>query len=164
MHLSDLQFPVYALAKNYKRVWEDLNVLYIDTDSGTYVLDNKNMDGDSLGARRLKLKGSDLFIPRKVYYNVNQLVHSSYNDFIDDKGKVFNWKKSKNVPLKYHKVNKIIKDDNGCIIHLKDINFPQKVNCRIAYVIKYAGILHTSEGYILYEYCEGKKKDTYRKI
>ena len=164
MHLSDLQFPIYAIAKNYKRIWEDLNVLYIETDSGTYVLDNRNMEGDSLGARRLRLKGSDMFIPRKVYYNVSQLVHSSYKDFIDNSGKVFKWKMSTNVPLKYHKVRKLVETDNGCIIHLKDIEFPQLVNCRIAHVVKYVGVLHTNDGYIVYEYCEAQKKDTYRKI
>jgi hypothetical protein len=164
MHLCDLVFPVYTLPKNYKRIWEEYNVLYIETDSGTYILDNKNISGNTLGERRLKLKSEGIFIPRKVYYTINQMIHSTYKSFIDTEGKLFTWKKSKRVPLKYYKVSKVLKDESSCIIHFKDINFPQRVNCRIAYAIQYAGILHTDFGYLLYEYCEGKKKDTYRKI
>jgi hypothetical protein len=164
MHLFDISFPVYAITKTYRKIWEEMNVVYIETESGTYVLDNKNIDGNTIGERRLKIKNSELYIPRKVYYNISQFLHSKYNKFIDSKGNIFSWKKSFNVPLKYHKVAGVIQTEEDCIIHLKDIIFPQKVNCRIAYVINYVGVLHTEYGYVLYEYCENKKKDTYRKI
>ena len=164
MHLYDLKFPVYAISKTYKRIWEDLNVTYIETESGTYVLDNKNIEGDSLGSRRLKINNSKLYIPRKVYYNITQLLHSKYTKFIDTNGTIFSWKKQTYVPLKYYYVKSIIKDDISCIIHIKGINFPQRVNCRLAHGIKYVGVLHTDNGYILYEYSEVEKQNTRRKI
>ena len=164
MKLKDIQFPVYAIGKNKRKIWAELNVVYIETDNGVYILDNKNLEGNTLGKRRIKIKSDNKYILRKVYYNIEQFLHSKYSTFIDNKGKIFNWEKSIFVPLKYHKVKKVIKYENECVIHLKDINFPQKLNCRLAYGIQYVGVLHTEEGYILYEYSYKLKKDSRRKI
>ncbi len=164
MHLSDIVFPVYTVTDSYKKIWEDTNVTYIQTQSGIYVLDNKNIDGDTLGKRRLKISNSDLYKPRKSFYSLSQLIKSKHKTFIDSTGSVFSWKKTTTVPLKYHKVIEVYHDDEYCILHLKNIEFPQKVVCSIAYEIKYVGVLHTKEGYILYSYNTEYEKDTWRKI
>lgn len=164
MHLSDIVFPVYSITDSYKRIWEDTNVTYIKTQSGKYVLDNRNIEGDTLGKRRLKINNSDLYKPRKSFYTLSQLIKSRHKTFIDSTGHVFSWKKTKNVPLKYHKVKEVYHDDEYCILHLKDIDFPQRIVCSMAYEIQYVGVLHTDEGYILYSFNSEFKKDTWRKI
>jgi hypothetical protein len=164
MHLFEIIFPVFAITPGYRRVWEDMNILYIETNSGIYTLDNKNIRGDTVGSRRLKIKNSELYIPRKVYYNIGQMLHSKYRDFMDTSGRYFKWKKSISIPLRYHKVSNISNFKDECIIHLKDIFFPQKVNCRLASALKCVGVLHTQWGYVLYEFSDTLKKNTYRKI
>lgn len=141
-----------------------MNVLYIETGSGVYILDNKNVQGDTLGSRRVRLQAPNIYIPRKVYYNIPQMLHSKYRSFIDTAGKFFTWKKSLNIPLKYYRVSYRYKYKDTCIIHLKGIFFPQRLNCRLAAVINYVGVLHTEWGYVLYEFSETLKKDTHRKI
>lgn len=162
--LSDIKFPIYTLTPNYKKIWEEYNVLYIETPSGIYVLDNKNLPGDTLGRRRLKINTSDKYIPRRCYLTLSQMINGKDKWFIDSEGKHFKWTKSEYVKLKYHKVKKVHRSESYCILHLHDIIFPQKVNCRLAYAINYVGVLHSNDGYILYEYTDEKKKDTMRKI
>lgn len=164
LSLFDIVFPVYTLPKVYERIWEDFNVTYIETVYGIYVLDNKNMDGDTVGKRRLHINNSKLYRPRHVYYNISQFLKSKTNIFMDSLGRVFKYKKTHIVPLKYHKIKSIYRLESGeCYIEL-DINFPIKVNCRLAYSMGYVGVLHTKWGYILYSFSEYEMKNTKRKI
>lgn len=164
-NIFDATFPIYTITDNHKKIWEDMNVLYIDTISGTYMLDNRNVAGETLGKRRLKLKNTEnLYVPRKVCYNFEQVLHCKNKCFIDNTGTVFKYIKTTFVPLKYHKVDYIERLEEGCIVHLKDVYYPQKFNCRKAHSIEYVGLLHTKMGLILYENTDIKKKDTRRKI
>jgi hypothetical protein len=165
LSLFDIDFPIYAITKTYKRVWEEHNVLFIETNSGTYILDNKNMTGDTIGQRRLKINNSKLYIPRKIIYNISQLINSKYSTFIDTNGKFFNYIKTKFVPLKYFKVNSIHKCSDGeCIISVNKINYNYKINCRKAYSINYVGLLCTEIGYIPVDFSDEIKPNSKRKI
>jgi hypothetical protein len=165
LNLFDIKFPIYGITNTYKNIWTDLNVLYIETNTGTYVLDNKNIVGDTLGERRLKIKNSKLYIPRKVYYNIAQLLKSKHTVFIDKYGILFKYKKTQYVPLKYYKIENIDKAEDGqCILAIPKLPFYHKTTCRIAYSINYLGLLDTPFGYILYELSEYKKSDSKRKI
>ena len=164
LNLFDIVFPVYSLPKVYEKIWEKYNVTYMETIYGTYVLDNKNMDGDTVGKRRLQINNSQLYRPRHVYYNIPQFLHSKTNVFMDSLGRVFKYKKTKMVPLKYHKIKSIHRLNSGeCELEL-DINFSVKVNCRLAYSVQYVAVLHTKWGYILYSFSEFEKPNTRRKI
>lgn len=165
LSLFDISFPIYAITNNYKRIYEELNVLKIDTPSGTYVLDNKNITGNTVGERRLKITGSDLYIPRKTYFTLGQMLHSKYTVFMDKDGIVFNYKKTGFVPLKYFKVQSITKASDGeCVLQIPQVSFSYKVNCRKAYSIEYIGLLCTDFGFIPYEFTDEYKKPTRRKI
>ena len=161
---ADIEFPIFAITPSYKRIWDELNVKYIETESGTYMLDNMNLTGDTLGERRLKITTSLRYIPRKAYYNITQLIKSNNKTYIDNTGCVFTYKKTRMVPLKYYRVMDVVSTEEGCILLIKGINFKLRLNCNVAYDIKYIGLLTTPDGYILYETCEEKKKDTRRKI
>lgn len=162
--IVDIVFPIFTISNNYVKTWVEDNITYIQTDSGVYVLDNKNIRGNTLGQRRLRINYSKLYMPRQTLHNIPQLLHSRYNVFIDNLGTIFKYKKVKLVPLRYHKVSQIIKTPEGCVLHFNDINNPIKVEASIAYGIEYVGFLHTDIGYITYEYSETLKKNTRRKI
>jgi len=163
-NIYDIQFPIFAVAKNYERIWEEDNITSIQTASGVYVLDNKNIQGNTLGQRRLRIKNSKLYIPRTVIHNIAQLIRSTYKTFIDNNGEVFTYIKHTAVPLKYYKVKKVVDKDDGCVLHFEGISNPVKVSCGRAYGIHSVGFLVTNIGYILYEYSEAPVGDTWRKI
>jgi len=161
---SDIEFPIFTITASYKRIWDEFGVKYIETESGTYILDNKHMEGDTLGERRLRIKNGLRYTPRKVYYNITQLIKSNNKTYIDNTGSVFTYRKTRNVPLKYYRVMDVVHMDAGCILLIKNINFKLRVSCKDAYAIKYIGLLCTDTGYILYDTSDEKKKDTTRKI
>lgn len=165
LSLFDIEFPIYTITKSYKNIWEEGNILYIETPYGISILDNKNMDGNTVGKRRIKINNSRLYRPRKVYYNISQMIHSKDSTFMDTHGKVFKYKKTEMVPLKYHKVGSITRAQDGeCVLEVPKINFSYKTTCRNAYTIEYVGLLHTKFGYIVYDFTDIKKPDTRRKI
>ncbi len=163
-NLANIEFPLYTITMNYKNIWEEFNILYIETPSGIYILDNKNLDGNTVGKRRLKINNSKKYMPRSTISTVAQLIKSNNSTFIDNTGIVFKYKKTKLVPLKYYAAKEVIKLNDYCIVILKGIDYPIKTNCRDAYGIEYVGLLHTNMGYILYEFSDERRKDTRRKI
>lgn len=164
-YIWDIDFPIFAITNNYRNIWTEDNITKIETASGVYVLDNKNIQGNTLGQRRLRINNSPLYIPREVLHNVSQIIRSKYNLFIDNNGKVFNYIKQTRVPLKYFKIEKVVKKpDIGCVLHFEALDNPILISCIIAYGINYVGFLLTDMGYIVYEYTEEFKRDTWRKI
>ena len=166
LNLFDINFPIYSITKTYEKIWEDMNVTYVRTSTGTYVLDNKNVEGDTLGKRRLRIKNDiyKLYRSRKVCYNISQLIKSKEQYFIDTNGIAFKYKKTEIVHLIYHKVEVIESKDGECILDIPKLNYSHKTNCRQAYGIQYIGLLHTKYGYIPYDFCEYPKANTVRKI
>lgn len=165
LRLHDIQFPLYSITKTYTKIWDEYNVKYISTNNGTYVLDNKNLPGDTVGKRRLHIENSKTYKHRLTITSITQLLKTNYDTFMDTNGNIFKYKKTKFVPLKYYKVNNITKtENNGCIVEFKNINYSIKINCRTAYSIQYIGLLHTDMGLIPYEYTDIKKSDSRRKI
>ena len=167
LNLFDIQFPIYSVTKFYKRIWTEMNVLYIETDSGIYILDNKNINGDTVGKRRLRIKNDiySLYRPRKVVYDITHLIKSKDSIFMDTNGVVFKYKKSEYCTLNYHKVHNVIEAVDGeCILDIPKINYSYKTNCRNAYAAIYVGLLTSKYGYILYEFSEFYKQPTRRMI
>jgi hypothetical protein len=65
-----INWPLYEIRK-YKNLWEDNNVLYITTDSNLeYIIDNKNIVGNTLGKRRLGLPSKGLYKLKKICYTL----------------------------------------------------------------------------------------------
>ena len=162
--LTDINFPIFSITPSYIRIWDDMNVKYIQTPSGTYVLDNKNLEGDTLGKRRVKINGYEKYIPCKAIRTVSELIQCTERTFIDNTGDVFKYIRNKTVPLRYHTIKEVLQFDSYCVIILNKIDYKIKVNCRKAYEIQSVGLLHTDMGYILYECSESIKTNTWRKI
>lgn len=163
-NILDIKFPCYGITSNHKGIWTETNVTYIKTSSGVYVLDNKNIEGNTLGQRRLRIKNSALYIPRTVIHTFVQTVKSKYKIFIDNTGDIFKYIKTIKVPLKYYKVQNLIELDIGCVVTFKEIDNPILVPCRDSQGINYVGFLVTEFGYLTYDYSEEIKPNTWRKI
>ena len=161
---SDIVFPIFTITPEYKRIWDEFNVKYIETPSGIYILDNKNLKGKTLGERRLQMETGLRYTPRKAYYNITQLIKSKTKTYIDNTGCVITYKKTRMVPLKYFRVKDVVSTEEGCILLIKDVNFKVRTNCRMAYKTEYVGLLVLGTSYLLYEMSDVKKKDTRRKI
>lgn len=161
--LRDIRFPIFGVTNSYKKIWEEFGVLYIRTTKD-FVLDNKNLEGNTLGERRAKIKGSEKYIPRITIFNVPQLLNTKYKTFIDSNGIPFKYVKHSYVPLTYHKVIRKTRTDEGYILEFKDTTYMVKVHYADALGIKYVGLLNTQLGDILYEFTDEYKTNTRKKI
>lgn len=172
MKLTDIVFPVYLLGNTrpveeeslvyYEKVLENGKPLYL-------VVDDRSIESKNLGIRRLKLKerGLKLHALKLAVFFISDFIKLAKGTtwFIDSIGKVFNYRKTKLVPLIFKKVTKVIPmkhggsivEVEGSPVRYKTLFLP-RIECR------YAGLLKLGNSYILYGLYENKLKDTKRKI
>ena len=166
MHLSDIIFPVYPI-KDYRKIWTNINILYIENEKDIYILDNRNLSGDTLGSRRLRVKNMPIYPLSTPIFNIKQLIKtasSSINKFIDSSGTLFDYNKDSYVPLKYHKIIRMEQGKGRLFIFIKEMACPIIMEGNISINYKYIGLLYLDEGIIPYELLEERKKHTRRKV
>jgi hypothetical protein len=160
MVIADLTFPLFIIP-------EDTDVEYIDgiLFADGKCLDDKNTPGSTLGRRRLRTPFPNIFPLTKAVHDIPSLMKSSAKRFVNDKGQVFSYTKSKMIPLKYHLIKTVQNKDNASLIWIEDINFPFEVPRPPEAGMLWAGILYERRHpWLLYEFSEEQKKDTKRKI
>lgn len=174
MKLSEINFPVFQISKQttYSKIDNALVVILYDreTEEELYkYIDDKSVLGDTLGKRRLKLKlnGKLLYPLKDAIYFLGDLIKLAKVSptFIDNSGKIFTYKKVNTVKLKMVSIKEIIDIPTGGSI-LSIVGIPQrfKTLATVPKTKKYAGVLVSSSGYILYGVYDTLKKDTWRKI
>ena len=85
--------------------------------------------------------------------------------FIDTNGVYWYNEKTKTATLKYHKIRKVEKKEIAAVVWLKDVPFPFVEARPPQDGYSWAGLLYKSGiPWKIWEYCEEKKKDTWRKI
>ncbi len=133
------------------------------------VLDDKNEEGTTLAKRRLSLlaKGVPLKPLGMAIFFLGDLVKLATKRtwFIDSNGKLFQYKKTKAVPLLFGRIILQINiPSGGSVIEVEGI--PARFKCLYSPVNgeKYAGVLKYGIGYILYGLYVDKPNDTWRKI
>ena len=85
--------------------------------------------------------------------------------FIDSDGVYWYDEKTTTTALKYHKIRKVEKKDIATVIWFKDVPFPLIEARPPQDGMGWAGILYKKGiPWKIWEYCEEKKKDTWRKI
>jgi hypothetical protein len=158
--IFNAQFPLFVLPKD-AFIEEKDGVVFLDGQC----LDDKNVSDERLGVRRLRSSYPNKFPLAKAIHDIPSMLKSSYRRFIDSAGDIFFYNKTLIVDLKYHRIVKIEDRDIACLIWVKGINSPFTVLRPPLSYMKWAGILYNgSYPWILYEFCEEKKKDTKRKI
>ena len=173
MNLGNLSFPIYTIGKEEPQ-HEDGVHFYLKYDQEKeketrYIIDDKNLPGNSLASRRLalKLNGSKLHGLKYSVFFIGDLIkiQKSYNWFIDSEGTVFNYVKTKRVPLVYREIGQLIPSNHGgAIVEVKGIGTRFKVLHAPTGQVKYAGLLLVDHSYILYGLYEEKLQDTWRMV
>jgi hypothetical protein len=159
MKLEEINFPIYVVGTEDTKT-ED-GVVFADNK----VLDDTNMSGDTLGARRLQTSLPNLYPLRYMIKSLSGLVmHRGYM-YIDSLGELFSYTKQNFFPLIYHKILNVEKKDIVSLLWLKDINFPIEVERPPEVEYMWAGIIYKNTlPWFFYEYSTEWKKDTRRKI
>ena len=164
--LKDIKFPVYPI-RSYDKLWEENNILYIDTGCRVRIIDNKNFSG-SFGNRRAQVDPKELYRLQSLPTIKSLIKYKSINNiFIDSTGELFKYTKTKMVPLVYKKIIKREKVEGlGYLIWVSDIDNPFHIPA-VYYdpFVEYARILLTGNfGPMLYDFTTKSDKDTRRKI
>jgi hypothetical protein len=156
---NNIEFPAYLLP-SYNWTLSD-NILSMDNQ----ILDDRNMSGDTLGKRRLQTPFKSIFPLKVSVVDLVGILKQKKNYFIDSLGKVFIYEKTKFVPLKYYKIERIQKKEHSSSLFIKNCNIPFVIPRPPADNLKYVGILHIEKlPWLLYDYSETCLKDTKRKI
>lgn len=175
--LMEISYPVFRLG-NEKPLVEDGVVLYLsrirDEDSSeirtTYkIIDDQNVPGDSLAARRLRLLSDSVPLKKLsvAIFFLGDLIKLAKSStwFIDSMGNVFRYLKSTRVVLEIKRITRtILIPSGGAIIEVEGL--PSRFKCmyKPAADEKYAGIIKYGLSYILYGFYTEKLDNTWRLI
>ena len=106
--LSKVVFPAYRL-RSYTRMYTDGAATLIETRNGTYILDDRNIEGDTIGERRVKIDAEYLYPLTDVVFTLEDLIRSKSNKFVDSKGEIITYKKSKMYKIDCKKIESMTK-------------------------------------------------------
>jgi len=169
--LTDINYPIFPIRGHY-RVFSEHKIDFVETHLRTWILDNKNLPGPTLAARRFKIQ--DPYPLKPAIFNLAQLLKytetPSTGIYIDTLGKIFKYKKTKRHKLVYKKVLKHWVEGTNVVFELKDISSYIHVDVGVLNKYKgfdeqfYLGVIYYHGGWIFYDTSEHKKKDTWKKI
>ena len=156
----NVTFPVFALPSSN---WDQRDgLVYLDGR----LLDDWNMTGETLGARRIQTPFKDLHPLNISFMDIIGLIKNKTDSaYIDMLGNRFTYHKSEFATVKYHQIKKVDGRETACAIWLKGINFPFKQKRPPLPENSWAGVLYVQDlPWIIYEFSSEKKEDTRRKI
>lgn len=163
MQLSEISFPVYKLG-NTGPIQHETIAFYLfvdDTDKSQppkdvyLIVDDKAVQGENLARRRLQLQaqGVPLYKLTHAIFFIADMLKLSVGAtwFIDSLGKIFEYKKTKKVPLIYKPIKKIIPVlTGGAVLEVEGISHRFKTLYMPRLEERYAGLLKINRGYLLY--------------
>jgi hypothetical protein len=178
VNISNISWPVFRLSE-HKPHTEDGVIFYskeyVDLETGEHsvgmrVVDDKSVQGETLGRRRLLLQQDEtlkLFPIRTALYYLHDLIKvaKATTWFIDSRGNTFQYRKTARAKLTFHRIKKTLPVDGlGCVIELEGI--PQRFKCLFYPQPEqlYAGVLHWGLGYILYGFYHEQLKPSFRRV
>lgn len=157
--LGKLDFPLFFLPSED---WSKSDGLVFING---LVLDDRNQDADSLGVRRLKTPHKPLWKLTRHIDSIEGLLKCGHKNFIDSKGRLFTYEKTKFCSLKYHKIKRVVRKDTASVLYLHGVSTPFTIRRPPEALIQYAGVLYLAGApWLIYEFSPSKKKDTIRKL
>ena len=169
MLITDILFPIFPI-RGYRRLYEESNMLKIDTYVKSWIIDNRSLQGN-FSRRRLQMDKETKYPLTLAIFNITQLMNykSKTKKFIDFQGKLINYKKTRMVKLKYYAVQRIKKGKSKVAIFVKDIPYPIYVTLtqwQEAYQFDkiWIGLLDYNNSSIFYSWSHEYKCETWRKI
>jgi hypothetical protein len=172
--LQEISYPVYKLPDK-PNVDDGIIYYYSEqekedlTISKLLIVDDANIEGDTLAKRRLRIlsEGTKVYRLTNAIFFLGDLIKlaTPQTNFIDSKGRLFVYRKDKFAKLKFYKIDRVMPiTTGGAIISVVGIPSRFKVLNTPNDNIRYAGILQTGMANILYGLYENDTEDTRRKI
>jgi len=162
--LDRINFPVFKLRQFNKLTTID-GITRVETHWKTYILDNKNLLGETLGERRLRIKEGIIYPFKTTYKTPRDLVlNSNTGDvYTDNKGNIFKYQKTKKCDVKCYKIQEIKRLESKVVLHLFRFPVPIVVpKNTYSSDIKYVTIVKYGDYFLLYsleqEYVQPFKK------
>lgn len=168
MQLKEIVFPVYKLGNKPE---QDNGIIYYtkaNKDGELYlqIVDDKSIEGSTLARRRLLIENKLFKLKLAIFFIGDLLKIVKPNMwFIDSMGKLFNYTKSRSVPLVCCEILEVHRVLGATVLELKGI--PGRHMCLYppTELQKYAGVLKLgAHTYILYGLYEQRFKETKRKV
>jgi len=157
--VNRLSFPVFLLPSDNWDIQDGL--VYIENG----LLDDRNMPGDTLGIRRLQTPQKGLWKLSKAVDTLAGIIKQRTHYFIDSKGILFTYEKTKYCRLKYYRVRKVERKIVASLLWVEGIKSPFTIPRPPKESSIWAGILHLDDvPWMLYEYSMEKHPNTRRKV
>ena len=154
-----IEYPVFLLPSGR---WELHDGLLFLEDK---IVDDRNKEGRTLGARRMQTAHKNLFQLKKMITSYNGILKQSKKYFIDNVGKPFVYEKTRFAQLKYLRIKRVEKKDIASLVWVQGHNTPFTVPRPPEDGMLWAGVLHLHGlPWVLYEYSETKLKDSKKKV
>ena len=179
IQLQEIAWPIFRLKEEAPLEENGITFYYYeklkDTDEALVhlhsiqIVDDKNLEGSSLGFRRMKLLGTEakIFPIRTAIYFLADLIKLAKPTswFIDSSGRVFQYKKFTRAKLQSYKLKKIIPAKGmGCLVEVeskvtrfKSMVYPKPEQ-------KYAAVVTFNRIDLLYGFSETPLKETWRLV
>lgn len=121
-HLELLEYPVYKLDSEN---WEYRDgLLFLDT----MILDDRNVDAPTIGLRRLQTPFKTLYpLKRALEYPIGLIKNPTNRPYIDNKGRLFIYEKTRFVHLISKKIRKIERRITNSLIWVGGVSFPFEI-------------------------------------
>lgn len=158
-NLHKITFPVFILPSSNWDLTDGL--LYLDGE----LVDDKNMSGTTLGQRRLQTPHKGLMTLRRSIDSLVGILKQEHYYFIDSNGVPFIYQKTERLQLRYRRIRKIERKTTASILWVEGWKAPFTIPRPPDPSMLWAGIL-LMKGFpwIIYEYSENRKKNTWRKV
>jgi len=157
--IPKVKFPVFILPRDgwYSRD----GILFLES----FIIDDTNMPGNSLGLRRLQTPHENLLPIKRSVNDLPALLKQKSKFFIDSSGAVFSYEKTIYCSLKYYRIKEIVKQETSSLLKIQGINSPFIIIRPPEPDRYWVGILHLGTlPWMIYEYSRHKKPDTRRKV
>lgn len=172
MKLQEICWPVYKLGNTRPQTEGGVTFYYHDSAHGPIleIIDDLNISGSKMAVRRMKIVMADnevkLYKIKYAIFFIADLIKMAKASvwFIDSAGKVFQYKKSRFVPLVFKRITNTIRDVSCYLIEVEGSPTRYKVLYPPTPEQKYAGLLALGRGLIIYGFYEELHSTTYRKI
>ena len=157
--IGRINYPVFLLPSSDWQLHD--GILFF----GDKILDDRNMEGATLGARRMQTAHKKLFIMKKMVTSYNGILKQNTKHFIDNAGQPFTYEKTIFAQLKYLRIKRVEQKEIATLIWFKEHNAPFTVPRPPEDGYLWAGVLHLHGlPWVLYEYSQEKLKDTRKKV
>ena len=157
--ISQIAFPVFRLPSGNWQLIDGL--LFLDH----LIIDDRNMPGRTLGARRLQTEHENLVPLKHCLDSHLAIIKQGTRYFVDNNGKPFIYEKTKLCSLKYYKIRKVEQKTVASILWLKDLRRPFTIPRPPPSECTWAGLLHLNGlPWMLYDYSEEQQANGRRKV